>query len=307
MLRLRPFLLTRQAAYTINIAKYTSLFSILSVITKKPTDEKQLIRMKKIKIYQVDAFADKLFSGNPAAVCILDRWINEGIMQAIAAENNLAETAFVVPKNSIYEIRWFTPTVEVDLCGHATLAAAFVLFECLGQKEPEVVFVSPRSGELRVFQKGKMLYLDFPTDTLTPYHGLDQIRNCIGIQPKEAYRGKTDYIAIVDSEEEVRTLKPNFQEIAKLPGRGLIVTAKGNDADFVSRFFAPQAGINEDPVTGSAHTSLIPIWWKKLGKTQLTAEQLSVRGGKLSCEYRNDRCLIGGEAKLYMIGEINIE
>lgn len=263
--------------------------------------------MKKVKIYQVDAFTDRLFSGNPAAVCILDAWISEETMQFIAAENNLAETAFVVPKGSAYEIRWFTPAVEVDLCGHATLAAAFVLFSCLGQKESEVVFFSPRSGELRVTQQGETLCLDFPTDILIQYDNLEQIKRCIGIQAKEVYKGKTDYIAIVDTEEEVRNLKPDLAEIVKLPGRGLIVTAKGDDADFVSRFFAPQAGINEDPVTGSAHTSLIPIWSEKLGKTQLTARQLSARGGKLLCEYRKDRCLIGGEAKLYLTGEINIE
>lgn len=263
--------------------------------------------MKKIKIYQVDAFTDRLFSGNPAAVCILDAWINEEIMQSIAAENNLAETAFVVPEGNTYEIRWFTPAVEVDLCGHATLAAAFVLFSCVGLKDSEVVFFSPRSGELRVTQQGETLCLDFPPDTLTQYNNLEQIKRCIGIPVKEAYKGKTDYIAIVDTEEEVRNLKPNLAEVVKLPGRGLIVTAKGNDADFVSRFFAPQAGINEDPVTGSAHTSLIPIWSEKLGKTKLSARQLSARGGKLLCEYRKDRCLIGGEAMLYMTGEINIE
>jgi len=263
--------------------------------------------MKKVKIYQVDAFTDRLFSGNPAAVCILDAWIDDQTMQSIAAENNLAETAFVVPTGNTFEIRWFTPAVEVDLCGHATLAAAFVLFSCLGQKESEVFFFSPRSGELRVTQQEQTLCLDFPTDTLTQYDNLEQLKSCIGIQPKEAYKGKTDYIAIVDTEEEVRTLKPDFREIEKLPGRGLIVTARGDNADFVSRFFAPQAGINEDPVTGSAHTSLIPIWWGKLGKTQLLARQLSARGGKLLCEYKGERCIIGGEAKLYMVGEINIE
>lgn len=263
--------------------------------------------MNAIKIYQVDAFAERLFTGNPAAVCILDEWITDELMQAIAAENNLAETAFVVPKDNSFEIRWFTPTAEVDLCGHATLASAHVLFSCLGYSGSEITFHSPRSGELKVFQQNGYLYLDFPTDVLNVSDSADDIKMCIGILPNEVYKGKTDYIAVIDKEEDLQNLKPDLKEISKLQGRGLVVTAKGNTVDFVSRFFAPQVGVNEDPVTGSAHTSLIPIWSKKLGKNIMVARQLSVRGGTLQCENLGERCLIGGEAKLYLTGEINIE
>lgn len=257
-------------------------------------------------MYQVDAFADRLFSGNPAAVCFLEEWLNDETLQSIAAENNLAETAFVVPKEKHFQIRWFTPTVEVDLCGHATLAAAFALFNCLEHKEPEVIFYSPRSGELKVFQQGRILFLDFPTDTLKANHDFAQLRKCIGINPKEVFVGKTDYMAVVESENEVLNLTPDFKEISKLPARGLIVTAKGVNVDFVSRFFAPQSGIEEDPVTGSAHTSLIPFWSAKLSKKEMNAAQLSRRGGKLICINNGERCLIGGEARLYLTGEINI-
>jgi len=262
--------------------------------------------MNQIKIFQVHAFTDRLFSGNPAAVCILDDWINDGIMQSIAAENSLAETAFIVQRDRYFEIRWFTPAVEVDLCGHATLATAYVLFNCLGHKEPEVKFHSPRSGELKASRQNDIVFLDFPTDTLTASTDMTLIRACIGTQPEEVYKGRTDYIAVVDSEDEVRNLKPALKKISKLPARGLIVTAKGDQVDFVSRFFAPQIGIDEDPVTGSAHTSLIPLWSEKLGKREMNARQLSKRGGNLICVNNGKRCLIGGVAKLYMTGEISI-
>lgn len=263
--------------------------------------------MKQIKIYQVDAFTDKLFSGNPAAVCILEGWMTDELMQSIAAENNLAETAFVVPKGHHFEIRWFTPTVEVDLCGHATLASAFVLFHCLGYKGSDIIFHSPRSGELKVFQQEDILFLDFPTDAVEKVDEAERIEKCIGIPPAEVYKGKTDYIAIVQHEKQVRALSPDMKEVSKLTARGLIVTAKGDSVDFVSRFFAPQSGIDEDPVTGSAHTSLIPIWSGKLGKTEMTAKQLSKRGGDLLVVNKGDRCFIGGKARLYMIGEISID
>jgi PhzF family phenazine biosynthesis protein len=263
--------------------------------------------MKTIKIFQVDAFTDKLFSGNPAAVCILENWIADELMQSIAAENNLAETAFIVAKDKQFDIRWFTPAVEVDLCGHATLASAFVLYNCLDYKAKEIVFNSPRSGELTVTKQNDTLFLDFPTDTIKPETNFEQIKKCIGIKPVEVFKGKTDYIAIVNTEKEVRNLKPDFIETSKLIGRGLIVTAKGDSVDFVSRFFAPQVGIDEDPVTGSAHTSLIPIWSEKLGKDEMQALQLSKRGGKLICINKGKRCLIGGQARLYMTGEITVE
>lgn len=265
--------------------------------------------MKKIPIYQVDAFTNQLFSGNPAAVCLLDEWLSEPLMQSIANENNLAETAFIVPKENTYEIRWFTPTVEVDLCGHATLASAFVLYEVKGITNSKLDFYSHRSGHLSVEKKDGLLYLDFPTDQLQT---LDEkqtadLKKCIGITPLAAYKGKTDYIAIIDNETALVNLQFNLGAIAELKGRGLVVSAKGDKVDFVSRFFAPQSGIPEDPVTGSAHTSLLPIWSKMLGKNQLTASQLSARGGQLFCEYKGDRCMIGGNARLYLSGEINIE
>lgn len=262
--------------------------------------------MNRIKIFQVHSFADRLFSGNPAAVCILDDWINDGIMQSIAAENNLAETAYIVQRDRYFEIRWFTPAVEVDLCGHATLAAAYVLFNCLGHKKPEVKFHSPRSGELKATRQNDIVLLDFPADTLTATGEMARIRVCIGFQPNEVYKGRTDYVAVVDNEDEVRNLKPDLHAISKLQARGLIVTAKGDQVDFVSRFFAPQIGIDEDPVTGSAHTSLIPLWSGKLGKREMNARQLSKRGGSLLCVNNGKRCLIGGVAKLYLTGEIHI-
>ena len=263
----------------------------------------------KIKLYQVDAFADKLFSGNPAAVCILDTWLADELMQSVANENNLAETAFVVPNSQDFEIRWFTPTVEVDLCGHATLASAFVLFNIRDYPGSFIRFLSPRSGWLSVEKKNDVLFLDFPTDTLEvlPEEQIEIIEKCIGVKPIELYKGKTDYMAVIENERSLQNLHPDFIEISKLQARGLIVTAKGDDVDFVSRFFAPQTGINEDPVTGSAHTSLLPFWSKKLSKNNLTAKQLSKRGGQLTCEFKNDICLIGGNAKLYLTGEINLD
>jgi PhzF family phenazine biosynthesis protein len=263
--------------------------------------------MNKIKMFQVDAFTDKLFSGNPAAICLLEKWLNDELMQSIAAENNLAETAFVVAKNGSFQIRWFTPTVEVDLCGHATLASAFVLFNCLDYKESQVKFFSPRSGELSVLQQKDILLLDFPTDILRPADEYEQIARCIGVSATEVYRGKTDDLAVIENEGVLVNLRPDFTEISKLPARGLIVTAKGEDVDFVSRFFAPQSGIDEDPATGSAHTSLIPLWAGKLSKKEMKSKQLSRRGGSFTCLYKDERCLIGGKAKLYLTGEIQIE
>ena len=263
--------------------------------------------MKNIKLYQVDAFADRLFSGNPAAVCVLDEWLPDETMQSVAAENNLAETAFIVPKGNDFEIRWFTPVVEVALCGHATLATAYVLFNCLNFSGQEIIFHSLHSGILKVSRKDEILFLDFPADILEKQTDLQQLEAGIGVLPHELYKGKTDYIAFVDSEETVRNLSLDFNAIGALDARGLIVTAKGNDVDFVSRFFGPQVGVNEDPVTGSAHTSLTPLWSEKLGKKEMTAKQLSKRGGKLTCINNGDRVLIGGKAKLYLTGEISSE
>lgn len=265
--------------------------------------------MKKIKMYQVDAFTDKLFSGNPAAVCILDSWLSDDLMQSIANENNLAETAFVVPNGKNFEIRWFTPTVEVDLCGHATLASAFVIFNILNHQDESIQFHSPRSGALSVEKKEDMLFLDFPTDSIERLTDdyITILEKCIGTKPIESFKGKTDYIAVLENENGLINLRPDFNEIFKLKARGLIVTSKGNDVDFVSRFFAPQSGIDEDPVTGSAHTSLTPLWSKKLGKKKLSARQISKRGGQLECEFKNERCLIGGKARLYLSGELTLD
>lgn len=265
--------------------------------------------MQPVKIFQVDAFTDALFSGNPAAVCILESWLDDAIMQSIANENNLAETAFIMKHENIFEIRWFTPTVEVDLCGHATVASAFVLFHFFDVNSSVLQFHSHRSGQLSVEKKDEMLYLNFPTDYLTEFTEelKDTLETCIGVKPLEIYKGKTDYLAVIENEELLNKLQPDFFSIAKLPSRGLIVTAKGEKVDFVSRFFAPQSGIDEDPVTGSAHTSLTPLWSKKLGKNKMVAHQLSKRGGQLFCENKNDRCLIGGNAKLFLTGEIYLE
>jgi PhzF family phenazine biosynthesis protein len=263
--------------------------------------------MPTIKMFQVDAFAERLFTGNPAAVCLLDEWPDNAFMQAVAAENNLAETAFLLPAGEDFEIRWFTPKVEVDLCGHATLASGFVLFHCLGYNRPEVRFHSPRSGALKVLREGEMLYLDFPTDAPVKIEDVASIQQCLNVPVTEVFRGKSDFLAVLENQAAVQHLLPDLSQIAALPARGLIVTAKGDTVDFVSRFFAPQCGIDEDPVTGSAHTLLIPLWAEKLGKSEMTARQLSQRGGTLHCRHQGKRCLIGGTAQLYLAGEIYLD
>ncbi len=261
----------------------------------------------KHKIYQVDAFAEKVFEGNPAAVCILDSWPEDDWMQNIAMENNLAETAFLVPKQGIYELRWFTPELEVDLCGHATLASAFVLFETGLVTEDHIEFYSPRSGKLLV-EKGKdgWLIMDFPADNIEPIPEHQELINAVGKSPKESWKGKTDYLLVYESEEDIASLKPDFLALNKVEARGVIVTAPGDEVDFVSRFFAPQSGINEDPVTGSAHTSLTPYWSERLGKSELSARQISKRGGQLVCEHQAPRVKIRGKAVLYLVGEITV-
>ena len=261
----------------------------------------------KQKIYQVDAFAEKLFSDNPAAVCPLDQWPEDSLMQQIAMENNLAETAFYVNNGDYYALRWFTPTVEVDLCGHATLAAAFVLWNYEGHSSDEIKFISQRSGELKVKRSGAMMTLNFPTDTLSEIAVSDDIKACFNISPLSAFKGKTDYMLIFNNESEITNIIPHLDQINKLIARGVIITAPGDVCDFVSRFFAPQAGVPEDPVTGSAHTSLTPYWSKQLGKTELSAIQLSARKGYLTCKYLGDRVEISGKAVLYLVGEINVK
>lgn len=259
-----------------------------------------------IPIYQVDAFTSVLFGGNPAAICILDHWLRDQTMQKIAAENNLAETAFLVSKGKDYEIRWFTPEAEVDLCGHATLASAHVLFNHLNYSGDRVCFISRNSGNLFVRKLGDLLQLDFPQDHLKPIETPDVLIKAFGIHPLESYKGKTDYLLVFETQAQIENFAPNFEMIAQTGNRGVIVSAKGDQVDFVSRFFAPQIGVPEDPVTGSAHTSLAPFWAKKFGKNKLTAQQLSKRGGSLTCEIREERVLISGNAITYLIGEISV-
>ncbi|WP_207720176.1 PhzF family phenazine biosynthesis protein [Flavobacterium undicola] len=260
-----------------------------------------------MKIYQIDAFTKSVFSGNPAAVCPLEQWLSNEIMQKIAAENNLAETAFYVKNGDKYEIRWFTPQTEVDLCGHATLAAAFVLLHYENHSDSVITFYSPRSGDLTVTKDGDLLSLNFPTDILEPITLTNEILDAFDSKPQLAFKGKTDYMLLFNTEEEILNLKPNFDQISKLDVRGVIITAKGNTTDFVSRFFAPQSGINEDPVTGSAHTTLIPYWAKELNKTVLSAIQLSERKGYLDCELLGNRVRISGYAKCYLIGDLFLD
>lgn len=256
-------------------------------------------------IYYVDAFTDKLFSGNPAAV-IFSQIKDEQLMQKIAAENNLSETAFIREENGIFHIRWFAPLCEIDLCGHATLASAYIFFKYIKPESSMFEVQSLKNGILKVTKKNNLLVLDFPKDSLSQYNEFSLIEEIININPIELYRGRDDVLAIVESEDSVRNLDINFELLNKINARGLIVSAEGTKSDFVSRFFAPSAGVNEDPVTGSAHTTLIPYWSNKLGKTSMHAEQLSERGGILYCEDKNDRVLIGGNAIEYLKGEINI-
>jgi len=259
------------------------------------------------KIFQIDAFANEIFSGNPAAVCPLEQWLSDNILQKIAMENNLAETAFYVKQGDQYQIRWFTPTIEVDLCGHATLAAAFVLFNHENYSENTIHFHSLKRGILTVTKEGDLLTLNFPTDKLEQIALFDELITGFNIRPKLAFKGKTDYMLVYDNEEEIKNVIPSFEVIARLKVRGIIITAKGDKFDFVSRFFAPASGVNEDPVTGSAHTTLIPYWSKQLGKTDLAAVQLSARKGYLQCRYLNNRVEISGQGKLYLTGEICLE
>ena len=259
----------------------------------------------KIKLFQIDAFTDKIFAGNPAAVCPLDSWLPDNVMQQIAAENNQAETAFFVRNRDRFDIRWFTPAVEVDLCGHATLAAAFVLFH--REHFPgRVLEFNSRSGLLRVANEGDLLTLDFPVDRPTEASAPAGLVAAMGSQPLEIHKGKTDYMLVYATAEEIEGMKPDMGRLAEIAARGVIVTAAGRSADFVSRFFAPQSGIPEDPVTGSAHTTLTPYWAARLGRNELTAMQLSKRRGWLRCRLAGDRVEISGQARAYMAGEIDL-
>ena len=260
----------------------------------------------KIPVYQVDAFTAKLFSGNPAAVCLLENWLDDATLQAIAAENNLSETAFLVRKGPIVELRWFTPRIEVALCGHATLAAAYVLFVCKDWREDSIRFVTRRSGDLIVTRKNDFLEMDFPARPPRAEKVPPGLAAALGVKPAGIFHSEEDRLVLLASEKAVRDVVPDFTALEKIPCRGVIVTASGEHSDFVSRFFAPLVGVPEDPVTGSAHSVLIPFWSDKLRKKDLHALQVSVRGGELFCRHLGDRVKIAGRAILYLEGTITI-
>ncbi|WP_347331211.1 PhzF family phenazine biosynthesis protein [Marinimicrobium locisalis] len=251
--------------------------------------------------YQIDAFATQPFEGNSAAVVPLERWLDEELLQAIAMENNLSETAFFVPDGDGFQLRWLTPTKEVDLCGHATLATAHVLFEHLGYDKPVIRFNS-RSGDLFVERRGASLAMDFPAQPTQLVDAPEALTRGLGLVP-QAVEANVDYLVVVDCEAQVRALAPDMAELSKLDRRGVMVTAPGDDHDFVSRFFAPKYGIPEDPVTGSAHCQLAPYWAKRLNKNNLSARQISKRGGDVGCEVKGDRVTLLGTAVTVMRAE----
>lgn len=257
----------------------------------------------RIPLFQVDAFSDKIFSGNPAAVCLLEAWPEDGLLQAIAAENNLSETAFLVKREKNYELRWLTPIAEVDLCGHATLASAFVIFNHLETDLHEVSFAT-RSGKLSVRREGNLLSMDFPALPATPCACPSELLAGLSMAPLEVLRSSQYYLAAFDTPAEIIAVKPNLEALKALDLMAVIVTAAGTSEDFVSRVFGPKVGIPEDPVTGSAHCVLTPYWFQRLARTKLHARQISSRGGELFCELRGDRVEIAGRAAMFMQGEI---
>ena len=259
-----------------------------------------------LPIFQVDAFTDKVFGGNPAAVCPLEHWLPDDVMRKIAIENSVAETAFFIPLNDGFEIRWFTPEIEMDLCGHATLATAHVIARHLNYSLPSIKFLS-KSGELRVTVENELLTLNFPSRKPEPSDIPQIILDAIQVKPVEVLKSR-DYVLVFETEEIIRRIEPNqsiLNQINLDPG-GVVITAKGDEVDFVSRYFTPQASIFEDPVTGSAHCSLIPFWSEKLGKESMLALQVSPRVGKLFCKSLGERVLISGEAVTYLEGSITI-
>ncbi len=257
-------------------------------------------------MYQVDAFTSELFRGNPAAICPLEKWLPDETLQNIAAENNLAETAYYIPNGNGYHLRWFTPGVEVDLCGHATLGTAHVIFSIRKESTAPRISFQSKSGELIVERDGDLLALDFPSRPPGEASIDPGLVNALGAQPKEILAAR-DYLCIFETEDEVRALKPNMERLAATDRFAVIVTAPGKNCDFVSRFFAPAKGVPEDPVTGSAHCTLIPYWSKRLGKTKLHARQVSHRGGELFCEDRGERVKIAGKAVKFFEGFIEVD
>jgi PhzF family phenazine biosynthesis protein len=259
----------------------------------------------KLKVYIANAFSEKKFGGNPAAVVPLNEWLSESLMQQIAAQNNLSETAYIVPRGDDYEIRWFTPTTEVSLCGHATLASSHVLFEHLGYHREQLVFHS-KSGALHITRSGDKITLDFPAKEPVEIAEDELIEKALGMKPASIHKSIWDYMVILNSQAEIEALKPDFNLLKTHSSRGLIATAKGNDSDFVSRCFYPQSGIDEDPVTGSAHVVMVPYWAKIFGKNKLSAIQLSARRGYLDCELSGDRVLMSGNAHTYLEGDFYV-
>lgn len=258
-----------------------------------------------LTMYQVDAFAEEVFHGNPAAVIPLDEWLPDDTMQKLAMENNLSETAFFCPSEQGYKIRWFTPLAEVALCGHATLASAHVLFHHLGFPENEIHFES-QSGLLLVKKDLDRIVLNFPASKVESKFMPPSLKTAFGVHPQEAFVGRDDMMLIFKKEEDILNLAPDFSKIIESNVRGIICTARSEKYDFVSRFFAPAVGVNEDPVTGSAHTMLIPYWAKQLKKSELTAKQVSKRSGILYCKDLGDRVEIGGKAVTYLVGQIEL-
>lgn len=258
-----------------------------------------------LTLYQVDAFTSAVFGGNPAAVIPLSEWLPTALMQSIAEENNLSETAFFVAQEDQYHIRWFAPQVEIPLCGHATLASAHIIFEYLQHPSSEIV-MQCGVGTLKVRKTDQGLTLNFPTQQLEAKLGDEAMSTALGKTPKETYANGPNYVLVYETEQDIIDMQPNFSELKKLAAKSVNVTAPGNEVDFVSRFFAPKIGIDEDPVTGSAHTRLIPYWANKLNKTELKAMQLSARKGELTCLYLNDRVEMTGQAVTYLIGKITL-
>src|SRR5688572_14368378 len=260
----------------------------------------------RLVLYHVDAFTDRLFAGNPAAVVPLHEWLPDELMLKIAAENNLSETAFFVPESDGYRLRWFTPAVEIDLCGHATLASAFVLFTRLRPSLKEVRFHS-RSGPLTVHREGEKLVLDFPARPASIIDAPRSLIEAVGGAPSEVLLAQRDHLFVYATEEEVRAIQPDFGRMMQIEHNAVIATAPGRSHDFVSRFFAPRKGVSEDPVTGSAHCTLAPYWAKRLGKNRFSAKQVSARGGEMHCELRDDRVRMTGNAVLYLEGFVSLQ
>jgi len=256
-----------------------------------------------LDLYQVDAFAENVFSGNPAAIVPLFEWLSDDLMQSIATENNLSETAFFVRKGEYFELRWFTTESEVDLCGHATLASAHVLYEHLDYADPAVVFET-QSGRLFVDREDNKYSLDVPAWGVREIQVTERVAKALGVRPVELYMGERDMMAVFDNERTVRELTPDFRLVSQLDGMCMICTAPALDFDFVSRTFVPEEGIPEDPVTGSAHCTLVPFWADRLGKSELSAFQASKRGGRLDCEHLSDRVKIAGKCVTYLKGQI---